>query len=168
MQQFLVTGPKAVIACGTVVLTDEQADRRISQIEPLGKGHYNVLQPLEFKQGETLGWDGDPGKGSPLTVLDDPEEEEDSSTEEPEFYAIIKGFTRRGVAYEPGQVLELPLLESDIARLLAEGKIEGPVDMQATLAGPVVDEHGNPLGGESTQTHEGQADHSEQASIPQS
>lgn len=156
MKKYIVNGPKAIIANGTVGLTLEQADRRVNQVKPLGDDLFTVIHPLEFKHGESFLWDGEPGKGSPLNLIDErevnPDNQPPAQFQTPddytgEFYAVIKGFQRKNIKFQPGEVvpLELHAQADDIAQLLAEGKIEGPVDIKATLAGPEVDENGNPV-----------------------
>lgn len=44
---------------GVVSLTDEQAADRMHNLKKAGKGRYEILRPVEFKVGETLGYEGE-------------------------------------------------------------------------------------------------------------
>jgi hypothetical protein len=59
MEHYRVIGHKAEIHGGQVQLTDVQAAPRAHNLESLGKGLYNVTAPIQFKAGETFGYDGE-------------------------------------------------------------------------------------------------------------
>ena len=47
------------IHCGMLALSGEQAKCRAHALKEIKKGVYEVLSPVEFKQGEVFGHDGD-------------------------------------------------------------------------------------------------------------
>lgn len=147
MTFYEVTGAFVEISNGTLYLTDELATPRLHALTPLDDNAFRVDKPVFFKHGQTFGYDGNLGKNPDCEELfipaDDGETEGDET--EPDYYLILKSFTRKGIAYEPNQVVALPLADKDLAQLLTDGKIDGPVDMDATRAGPVVDADGNPV-----------------------
>jgi hypothetical protein len=56
MQKYIVTGIKAVIPSGTVmILNAEQAAARKPYLKSVGKDKYQVISPTEFKRGEEIG-----------------------------------------------------------------------------------------------------------------
>ena len=59
MKNYEVTGRVAGIASGVVKLSDEQAASRIHNLKDLGKGEYEIVNPIEFKNGELFGYSGD-------------------------------------------------------------------------------------------------------------
>ena len=44
---------------GLVQLTEKQARVRAHQLVPRGEGIFEIVQPIEFKAGEELGFDGE-------------------------------------------------------------------------------------------------------------
>lgn len=44
---------------GLVKLTENQAKLRGHQLKPRGEGIFEIIQPIEFKAGEELGYDGE-------------------------------------------------------------------------------------------------------------
>ena len=44
---------------GLVQLTEKQARPRAHQLKPRGEGIFEIIQPIEFKAGEELGYDGE-------------------------------------------------------------------------------------------------------------
>ena len=44
---------------GLVQLTEKQAGLRAHQLKPQGDGIFEIVQPIEFKAGEELGYDGE-------------------------------------------------------------------------------------------------------------
>ena len=59
MKNYEVTGRVAGLASGVVKLSDEQAASRIHNLKNLGKGEYEIVNPIEFKNGELFGYSGD-------------------------------------------------------------------------------------------------------------
>ena len=61
MNTYQVIGRVVELPAGTVELSDEQAARRKHAIERIGKRgrKFAILKPLQFKHGETFGYDGD-------------------------------------------------------------------------------------------------------------
>ena len=59
MRTVRVKGPVAQFNHGILGLSPAQAQARMHLLEPLGDGRYRLLQPTQFKAGETLRWDGD-------------------------------------------------------------------------------------------------------------
>lgn len=63
MMKKTVIGPVARIYDGVLFLTKEQAESRALNLKSLGEDKYQVINPVEFKQGEEIGFDGDVPKG---------------------------------------------------------------------------------------------------------
>ncbi len=59
MRAIHVKGPFAQFTHGILGLSPAQAEARKHLLEPLGDGRYRLLQPTQFKGGETLRWDGE-------------------------------------------------------------------------------------------------------------
>ncbi|MCK5602111.1 hypothetical protein KAR91_09585 [Candidatus Pacearchaeota archaeon] len=59
MKNYEVTGRVARFSTGVVVLSHAQASARIHNLKDLGKGEYEIVNPIEFKNGEKFGYDGD-------------------------------------------------------------------------------------------------------------
>lgn len=57
MKTYTVTGIVAVIAAGTLRLTAQQAGTRSHAIRPLGDDLFEIIAPVQFKQGETFAYD---------------------------------------------------------------------------------------------------------------
>jgi len=58
MKRYRVLGRPVNINGGTVMLIDDQAKPRMHNLKDLGKGVYEVINPIQFKQGEEFCWDG--------------------------------------------------------------------------------------------------------------
>lgn len=57
--KYTVTSAPARIHSGVLVLDKEQARRRRHNLKPLGKDRYEIINPVEFKAGEVIGYEGD-------------------------------------------------------------------------------------------------------------
>jgi hypothetical protein len=57
MKTYTVTGPVVALALGTLALTSAQAGLRAHALDPLGEDRYNIRSRVEFKKGETFGYD---------------------------------------------------------------------------------------------------------------
>lgn len=62
---------KATLYAGILLLTKEQAMPRAHNLKEIGKGRYEVVKPVEFKIGETIGYEGDLPKGMANELLSD-------------------------------------------------------------------------------------------------
>lgn len=63
MKTFEVIDPKGVtFHTGILLLSPDQARARTRLITPLGDDLYEIKQPVQFKAGEKLGYDGDISK----------------------------------------------------------------------------------------------------------
>lgn len=59
MKTYTVVGLVARLAAGRVRLTPEQARHRLRQLRALGDELYEITGPVEFKQDEQFGYDGE-------------------------------------------------------------------------------------------------------------
>ncbi len=59
MKNYKVTGRVARFSAGVVKLSDAQANSRQHNLKSLGKGEYEIVNPIEFKNGELFGYSGD-------------------------------------------------------------------------------------------------------------
>lgn len=59
MKKYITTAKSLRIQSGTVMLDENQAQARAHQLEALGNGIYRIVSPIEFKSGETIGYEGD-------------------------------------------------------------------------------------------------------------
>lgn len=78
MKQFKAEHAAVDVLSGQVKLSAEQARARLHNLKAVdtkkdGSGVYQVVQPIQFKRGETFGFDGDVGKNG---VLSDPDAEQ--------------------------------------------------------------------------------------------
>lgn len=63
MNQYLVKDSKGItIASGILLLTAAQGNARAHALANLGEGLYEIRQPVQFKHGEVIGYDGDINK----------------------------------------------------------------------------------------------------------
>lgn len=58
-EKYTVTAASARLHQGVLELTKEQAASRLHNLKPKGKGLYEIVNPVEFKRGEVIGYDGD-------------------------------------------------------------------------------------------------------------
>lgn len=58
MSKFIVTAPSARLTSGVLVLTDKQAAVRSHNLKQVGKNRYEIVNPVEFKAGEEIGYEG--------------------------------------------------------------------------------------------------------------
>lgn len=54
---------------GTVELDEDQARRRIHNIVEVDKGVYEIVNPIQFKVGETFGYDGEVNKALAHAII---------------------------------------------------------------------------------------------------
>jgi hypothetical protein len=57
--KFIVTARSARINTGVLLLTKEQAEARSHNLNHLGKNRYEIINTVEFKNGEEIGYEGD-------------------------------------------------------------------------------------------------------------
>jgi hypothetical protein len=58
MERYEVVAPHVEIHTGILQLSKEQADARAHALDDLGEGLYQIRRPVQFKCGETFGYDG--------------------------------------------------------------------------------------------------------------
>lgn len=56
---YTVTAPAARLAAGILELTPAQAAARKHALKPVSGNKYAITAPVEFKQGEVIGYGGD-------------------------------------------------------------------------------------------------------------
>lgn len=59
MDKYTITARSVRFASGLLELTDEQARTRLPKLRALDKMRFEIIQPVEFKRGETIGYEGD-------------------------------------------------------------------------------------------------------------
>lgn len=59
MDKYIVTSRVARLSGGVLHLTAEQAKHRAHNLKPLGKNRHEIINPVEFKAGEEIGYEGD-------------------------------------------------------------------------------------------------------------
>jgi hypothetical protein len=62
MDKYTIVAASVRLHSGVLSLTKEQAATRLHNLKALDKGHYEIVQPVEFKRGETIGYDGEISK----------------------------------------------------------------------------------------------------------
>ena len=68
---------------GLVQLTEKQAKVRMHQLIPRGEGIFEIVQPIEFKAGEELGFDGEVNAALLQNITPIPEIKAEKKEEEP-------------------------------------------------------------------------------------
>lgn len=68
---------------GLVQLTEKQAGVRAHQLIPRGEGIFEIVQPIEFKAGEELGFDGEVNAALLQNITPIPEIKTEKKEEEP-------------------------------------------------------------------------------------
>ena len=58
MSKYIVTA-RLRLVCGVLILSAEQANPRAHALKPLGKNRFEIINPVEFKVGEKIGYEGD-------------------------------------------------------------------------------------------------------------
>ena len=84
MKTYVVTGRMIEIHGGVLVLNKDQARRRANNLKRTSKtgSQFEVLRPVQFKQGEDFGYDGDLPKALHHLVVDKAEIEAEAKAEE--------------------------------------------------------------------------------------
>lgn len=59
MNKYTITGRSILLTSGLLELTDEQSRTRLPKLRALSKTRFEIVQPVEFKRGETIGYEGD-------------------------------------------------------------------------------------------------------------
>lgn len=62
MKRYEVISVKVTLASGVLQLSKEQAGCREHALRPMGDGLFLIDQPVEFKCGEVIGYDGEINK----------------------------------------------------------------------------------------------------------
>ena len=62
MIKYLVTGGSACFVQGMLELTEAQAKTRLANLKKAGEGFYEIINPVQFKTGEVVGFDGEPSR----------------------------------------------------------------------------------------------------------
>jgi hypothetical protein len=57
--KYEIVNQAASIASGIVVLSAAQAKHRLQNLKDLGKDRYEIVNPVQFKIGEVIGYEGD-------------------------------------------------------------------------------------------------------------
>ena len=83
MKLYTIEKP-VTLASGVLQLTEEQAKLRSSKLQSLGGDLYQILAKVQFKGGETFGYDGDLTKLVQCVEVSDSEAEEKPALTEEE------------------------------------------------------------------------------------
>lgn len=75
MKTYQVKASFASLMSGVVHLSERQAAPRRHALQPVPDtpDHYEIVTPIQFKEGESFGWDGEVNKAL-LAVLEDTDE----------------------------------------------------------------------------------------------
>ena len=58
MDKYQVTGPSVNVNAGCVLLSADQVRRRRHNLKAVGDDVFEIVNPIQFKHGETFGYDG--------------------------------------------------------------------------------------------------------------
>ncbi|OGT01878.1 MAG: hypothetical protein A2143_02350 [Gallionellales bacterium RBG_16_57_15] len=58
MSKYIVTA-RLRLVCGVLTLSADQANPRAHALKPLGKNRFEIINPVEFKVGEKIGYEGE-------------------------------------------------------------------------------------------------------------
>lgn len=140
MKNITVNVQSMNVNSGQVKLSAEQAAVRRHALRAIdvnaktGAGVYEVLQPIQFKRGESFGFDGEISKAG---VLSDPAAEELARLEAEEKHAAqIKAAEQKG--REAGAAEARAALIAELQTELGPVIKELPADVQAKLEAPFV------------------------------
>ena len=92
MRRIYVSGATAEFHAGVLELTPAQASARITSLDDLGDGLYQIKHPVQFKRGEELGFDGEINKAQFLALWIEDESDQSDQSDESE------GFSKPGKA----------------------------------------------------------------------
>lgn len=115
MKRFTVIGIMAAFHSGVVLLTKDQASLRSNNLKDLDDGFFEILAPIQFKRGETLGFDGE----VPKALLEEIEFQEDLNK------PVEKMSVQDLVLYAKakfGLNLTLPLKKKDVLQAITQAK----------------------------------------------
>lgn len=59
MSKYIVTARIARLMAGVLILSVDQAKPRSHNLKPLGKNRFEIINAVEFKAGEEIGYEGD-------------------------------------------------------------------------------------------------------------
>lgn len=62
MKRYTVISGPITIFSGILEMDERQASARSYAVTPLGEGLFEVVSPVQFKNGEEFGYDGDVNK----------------------------------------------------------------------------------------------------------
>lgn len=69
MSKYTVIARLQLMA-GVLTLSDEQSAPRSHALKPLGKNRFEIINPVEFKAGEEIGYEGDLPKALADKMID--------------------------------------------------------------------------------------------------
>lgn len=76
---YTVTASSARLSTGVLVLTQKQASRRGHNLKALGKNRYEIVNPVEFKAGEVIGYEGEIPKALADVLINEAEEKKENT-----------------------------------------------------------------------------------------
>lgn len=78
MKIFTVTGREVQLTSGILELNEDQFRRRSHKLKRLDNGMFEIVEPVTFKQGEVIGYDGQLSKAHAELLVDADEPEKKS------------------------------------------------------------------------------------------
>ncbi len=125
MATFRIIGKAVSFNSGVIHLSTEQAADRAHNLEDLGNGAYQILQPIQFKEGEEVGYDGEINPAQLLSLEPLLESLADPDPEDP--HGVLAMTKPQLVAFARDQFLEeldakapKPVLVEAVLSLLRE------------------------------------------------
>jgi hypothetical protein len=140
--KYTVTSAPARIHTGVLVLNKEQARRRRHNLKSLGKDRYEIVNPVEFKAGEVIGYEGDLPKAMADVMVDESEAKKIASKkakaqseEKARKEAEEKAAAEKKQAEIDALYAEIASLEADLVKAeTAEAKAEIEANLAAKNA----------------------------------
>ena len=115
--KYTITSVPVRLHSGVLELTKDQAHARRHNLKSLGKNRFEIVNPVEFKVGEVIGYEGDIPKALATVMIDEAAAKKEAAKKE------------KAEAAEKAKVLET--LESEIKAL--EDELSKAKDMEASL-----------------------------------
>jgi len=69
MNKYIIIARLQLVA-GVLTLTDDQSAPRAHNLKPLGKNRFEIINPVEFKAREEIGYEGDLPKALADLMID--------------------------------------------------------------------------------------------------
>ncbi len=83
MPNYSVVGPSVNFSDGVLELSEEQYGARAHNLEDLGKGRYKIVNTVQFKHGEMVGYEGEVNKTLLSLIEEEGKKEPDDPDKDP-------------------------------------------------------------------------------------